>query len=184
LRQLVEKQGGKYTGIDVGQNREGTVGVLAPITGVPLPNGSFGMILCTEVLEHVSDTYGAFAELSRLCQPGGSIIITTPFAYPLHEEPHDFVRLTPNQIEECARRNDLDVVQLTTAGDELQVLATVWDNLWSRSSRRRAGGLRSAWNLLMRLPVNLLIAGLSPLMQPVLPRKYFLNILCILRKRS
>jgi SAM-dependent methyltransferase len=184
LRQRIESVGGKYIGIDVVQNRQGTVDVLAPITAVPLPDASFGVILCTEVLEHVADTSGAFSELGRLCQAGGTIIITTPFAYPLHEEPHDYVRLTPHQITQCAARNGLESVELTTAGDELQVLATVWCNLWSRSARPGGTVVRSAWNTLMRLPVNLLVAGMSPILHSVLPRKYFLSTFCILRKPS
>ena len=171
-------------GIDISQNRQGTVEVVAPITAVPLPDSSFGVILCTEVMEHVPDTYRAFSELSRLCQAGGTIILTTPFAYPLHEEPHDFVRLTPHQITLCAGLNHLEIVELTTAGDELQVLATVWCNLWSRTGRGRSSVLRTMWNTLMRLPVNLVVAGLSPMLHPVLPRKYFLSTLCILRKSS
>ena len=126
LRQTIESLGGSYVGVDVGQNRSGTVDVLAPITEVPLPDAIW-VILCTEVLEHVPDTSGAFSELGRLCQAGGTIIVTTPFAYPLHEEPHDYVRLTPHQITQCAARNGLETVELTTAGDELS-LATVWCN--------------------------------------------------------
>jgi SAM-dependent methyltransferase len=182
LRRMVESLGGKYTGIDVGQNLEGTVDVVADITDVPLPDGSFGLILCTEVLEHIPETSAAFAELSRLCKAGGAILVTTPFAYPLHEEPNDYVRLTPAMIRRCAARHGLEVAELTTAGDELQVGATVWCNLWSRAGAGKRGGLRSAWNLLMRFPVNLLVLGLSPLLHSALPRKYFLNTCCILRK--
>jgi SAM-dependent methyltransferase len=184
LRQQIESHGARYLGIDISQNRQGTVDVLAPITSVPLADSSFGVILCTEVLEHVPDTHQAFSELSRLCQPGGIIILTTPFAYPLHEEPHDYVRLTPHQITQCAERNGLGIIELTTAGDELQVLATVWCNLWSRSAAPSRSRIRSVWNTLMRLPVNLLVAGMSPVLHSVLPRKYFLSTLCILRKPS
>jgi SAM-dependent methyltransferase len=184
LRQQIESLGARYLGIDISQNRQGTVDVLAPITSVPLADSSFGVILCTEVLEHVPDTHQAFSELSRLCQPGGIIILTTPFAYPLHEEPHDFVRLTPYQITRCAGLNHLEIVELTTAGDELQVLATIWCNLWSRSAGGRRNKLRTLWNTLMRVPINLLVAGISPILQPILPRKYFLSTLCILRKAS
>jgi SAM-dependent methyltransferase len=179
---MVESGGGTYTGIDVAQNLEGTVEVVADITDVPLPDGSFGVILCTEVLEHIPDTSAAFAELSRLCKTGGAIILTTPFAYPLHEEPHDYVRLTPAMIRRCATRNGLEVVELTAAGDELQVAATVWCNLWSRAGRGKPSRLRSAWNLLMRAPVNLAVLGLSPLLGSVLPRKYFLSTCCVLQK--
>src|SRR6266508_1350835 len=99
---------------------------------MPLVEQAFDVLFCTEVLEHVSDTYTAIQELARLVKPGGAIIITTPFAYPLHEEPYDFVRLTPYQISECAVRNGLEVKELKTSGNEVEVLATVWSNMWFR----------------------------------------------------
>jgi SAM-dependent methyltransferase len=182
LRNVVENLGGNYTGVDVDQNVRGTVDVIADISCVPLPDNSFDVVLCTEVLEHIPDTSAAFVELRRLCRPGGVVILTTPFMYPLHEEPHDFVRLTPHMIRRCADASGLDPAELTIGGDELQVAATVWCNLWSRAG---AGSkLRSAWNLLVRLPVNLLVLGLSPLFHRVLPRKYFLTTCCVLLKRA
>ena len=183
LRPLIEGLGGIYTGVDVGQNLRGTVDVVADITRVPLPDNSFGVVLCTEVLEHIADTGAALTELKRLCRPGGAIILTTPFMYPLHEEPYDFVRLTPHMIRRCASEHGLEVAELTTEGDELQVAATVWCNLWSRRGGKPSRA-RSTWNLLMRLPLNLVVGGLSPLLHSHLPRKYFLTTCCILRKPS
>ncbi len=184
MRPLIAALGGRYTGIDTHQNAEGSVDLVADITNVPCPDGSFGVILCSEVLEHVSNTYGAVTELARLCRPEGAIIITTPFAYPLHEEPYDFVRLTPHQVRQYARANNLEVAHLSTSGNELQVAATVWCNLWSRVGRAPPGALRSLWNVAMRLPVNGVVYVLSPLVESLLPRKYFLNTLCVLVKRG
>jgi SAM-dependent methyltransferase len=181
-RALITGLGGRYTGIDARQNSQGNVDVLADIANVPLPDGSFDVIVCTEVLEHVPNTQAAFAELARLCRTNGAIIITTPFSYPLHEEPYDFVRLTPHQLKECARSNDLEVAHLSTSGNELEVIATVWCNLWSRAGRRSS--LRAAFNVLMRLPVNLSAYALTWLVGPLLPRKYFLSSLCVFVKRG
>jgi SAM-dependent methyltransferase len=182
LRGLLESLGARYTGIDVQQNFRGTVAVVADITSVPLPDAAFDVVVCTEVLEHVPDTAGAFAELARLCRPGGTVVVTTPFAYPLHEEPYDFVRLTPHQVRARATAAGFEVVELTCAGNELEVCATVWCNLWSRSRGARSGRMRAAWNALMRLPVNLVVGGLTPLVGSRLPRKYYLSTLAVLRR--
>jgi len=48
----------------------------------PLPDGSFDLILCIEVLEHVRDVETATRELGRLLAPGGHLILTTPCANP------------------------------------------------------------------------------------------------------
>jgi SAM-dependent methyltransferase len=182
LRGAIEALGGRYTGIDVQQNRRGTVEVIADITSVPLPPAAFDVVVCTEVLEHVPDTAAAFEELARLCRPGGTVVVTTPFAYPLHEEPYDFVRLTPYQVRARAAAAGFVVDELVCAGNELEVGATVWCNLWSRSQGVLPAPLRTGWNVLMRLPVNLLVAALTPLLGDRLPRKYYLSTLAVLRR--
>ena len=184
LRSLIEELGGSYTGIDIAQNSVGNVDVVADIESIPLPAESFDLLLCSEVLEHVSNTTAAFAELARLCKTGGSIVLTTPFTYPLHEEPQDFVRLTPYQVRRCARSSGLEVAHLSTSGNELEVVATVWDNLWTRTNLRLPSFLRLAWNAMMRLPLNGLMYAISPVVHPLLPRKYFLSTLCVLVKRG
>lgn len=42
------------------------------------PGRTFDLVLCTEVLEHVDDSEGARAALSRFVRPGGAVIVTVP----------------------------------------------------------------------------------------------------------
>lgn len=46
---------------------------------------SFGMILCSEVLEHVPDPERSLKTLHRILRPGGIAIVTTPQRYSLME---------------------------------------------------------------------------------------------------
>ena len=63
LRAQIERLGATYTGVDIEQNPQQTVEVVASITDLPFAESSFDTILCTEVLEHVSDSYAAFGAL-------------------------------------------------------------------------------------------------------------------------
>jgi SAM-dependent methyltransferase len=47
---------------------------------VPLPDSSFDLILCIEVLEHVADVEHTTRELGRLLAPNGYLVVTTPCA--------------------------------------------------------------------------------------------------------
>lgn len=61
---------------------------------LPFDDESFSIILCTEVLEHLSDPQKAIAEMWRVLQPGGKVILTTRFLFPLHDVPGDYFRYT------------------------------------------------------------------------------------------
>jgi SAM-dependent methyltransferase len=182
LRPLVEAKGARYVGVDVVQNAKQSIDVLAPIDKVPLPDAHFDAIICTEVLEHVPDVHAAFRELSRLLKPNGVLILTTPFCYPLHEEPYDFGRLTPYQVQKSAVDNGLNVVELTPAGNELEVIATAWCHLWTRSEWIKPRLVKKLWTVFMRLGMNIPVWILSRLAHGLMPAKYFLSILCVLRK--
>lgn len=61
---------------------------------LPFPDSSFEFILCTEVLEHLHTPHQAIAEMSRVLKPGGTLILTTRFVFPIHDAPHDYFRYT------------------------------------------------------------------------------------------
>lgn len=45
---------------------------------LPFPDGSFGTVLCTEVIEHIPDPSRALAEFQRVLRPGGVLIGSVP----------------------------------------------------------------------------------------------------------
>lgn len=48
------------------------------ITGLDYAENSFDLICAFDVLEHIEDDSRALKELSRVCRPGGSILLTVP----------------------------------------------------------------------------------------------------------
>jgi len=55
------------------------------VTHSDLPANAFGLVLCSEVLEHVASPELALKTLYRILQPGGIAIVTTPQHYSLME---------------------------------------------------------------------------------------------------
>jgi len=49
------------------------------ITDMDLPDGSFDLILCSHVLEHVPDDHAAISELRRVLADGGLALVLTPY---------------------------------------------------------------------------------------------------------
>lgn len=98
FRRLLETTGFKYHAIDTqaqpGVKLDAVCAIDEPLPTslIQLADAGFELVLCTEVLEHVLDWPSAWSNLHRLLAPGGRLIITCPFIYPLHEEPYDFWR--------------------------------------------------------------------------------------------
>ena len=51
------------------------------ITATELPEASFDLILCSEVIEHIPDSRAALASMHRLLRPGGRLVLSTPQRY-------------------------------------------------------------------------------------------------------
>jgi SAM-dependent methyltransferase len=48
-------------------------------------SGSFDLILCSEVIEHIEDSAAALAQIGRIIKPDGVLILSTPQKYSLLE---------------------------------------------------------------------------------------------------
>jgi SAM-dependent methyltransferase len=182
FRSLIQSCGAKYTGIDAIQNSKGTVDIVADISSIPLPSASFDAIVCTEVLEHISDPIAALRELSRLLKPKGKVIFSTPFAYPIHEAPYDFCRLTPFFLEYwLPKLGFAPPKEIEIGGNELEVIATVWGHIWMPDKHAKL------WQrvifALLRAAMNIVIIVALILFRPFLKQKYFLSMTCILEKQ-
>ncbi|MEM9481569.1 MAG: class I SAM-dependent methyltransferase [Verrucomicrobiota bacterium] len=139
FRGVFEEAGLKYVGLDVEQNPEGSVEFVCGIDkGIPdelISSGPFDLILCTEVLEHVAFWDVAFENFKTLLAKGGTILITCPFFYQLHEEPFDFWRPTAHCLETYAARFGFDV-QTRQLGDTWDVLGTALGNCRCQPRKR------------------------------------------------
>ena len=79
----------------------------ADAVGLPFADGAFDRIVVSEVLEHIPDDSGAFAELFRVLRPGGTMAVTVPRWFPelvcwllsdrYHERPGGHVRIYGQQ---------------------------------------------------------------------------------------
>lgn len=57
---------------------------------IPVPDGSFDAIVCTEVLEHVPEPIAVVREFGRIVGLGGRLILTAPLGSGIHQEPYHF----------------------------------------------------------------------------------------------
>lgn len=89
---------------------------------LPFGDGTIDAIVCTEVFEHLVDPPAAARELVRVLKPGGRLILTTRFCFPLHDRPADFWRFTSYTLERLFAPLDPVVLPQHTAYQTLLVL--------------------------------------------------------------
>jgi len=85
------------------------------ITAMTFDSSSFDCVLCSEVLEHVSDDMQAISELRRVLRPGGVLVVTVPFQKRYWAEDDEFVghvrRYDPGELEQKLQAGGFDRIQ-------------------------------------------------------------------------
>jgi SAM-dependent methyltransferase len=66
----------------------------------PFQTQSLSLIICQEVLEHVSRPDLAIAEFSRILKPGGTLLLQLPFIIGYHPGPKDYWRFSTEAYAE------------------------------------------------------------------------------------
>ncbi len=58
---------------------QSSLGVVAPASALPFQTDAFGLVLCSEVLEHLEDDGAAVSEIARVLSDDGRAVITVPY---------------------------------------------------------------------------------------------------------
>lgn len=84
---------GAYLGVDMLPG-DG-VDLVARADHLPFPEGAFGCVVSTEMLEHDPYPWLSIKEMARVLAPGGYLILTARgIGFPLHAYPDDYWRFT------------------------------------------------------------------------------------------
>jgi SAM-dependent methyltransferase len=92
-----------YVGVDPVDNPRAEL--RGAIEDLPVPDASFDIVLCNQVLEHCNDPVKAVTELRRVTAPGGRVLVTTHGVMPYHPSPTDYWRWTHAGLEKLFVEN-------------------------------------------------------------------------------
>ena len=90
-----------WTGLDMqpGPNVDRVLDLVNQAFSLPAEmKGAYHTVVCAEVLEHVTRPSYALHSIEQMLAPGGKLIITVPFAFPIHNFPDDYWRYTPSGL--------------------------------------------------------------------------------------
>jgi predicted O-linked N-acetylglucosamine transferase (SPINDLY family)/glycosyltransferase involved in cell wall biosynthesis/SAM-dependent methyltransferase len=102
----------------------GNIDYVSDILAIPVPDASFDVILCTEVLEHVPEPIKVLAEIARILRPGGRAFVTAPLGSHLHQLPfHFYGGYTPEWYKRFGAACGLNPIEITPNGGFFKHLA-------------------------------------------------------------
>jgi SAM-dependent methyltransferase len=130
---------------------------------LPIRNDSIDTIVLTDVLEHLPKPTQALDEVVRALRPGGKILISVPFLYPLHNVPYDFQRWTTYGLGQMVKSLNVKIVEHKHSGQPVETAVALTNIALSKLAldmltRRNPIGFIVLVLALIAIPVLNLIA--------------------------
>ena len=108
--------------------------ILGDICTHSLTPEEFDVVVISEVLEHLHSPHLALDNIRAALRPGGRLILSTPFALPIHEAPHDYYRYTRYGLAFLLR--EFSEVVITARNSYFEAIDVLWLRLIQSESRR------------------------------------------------
>lgn len=96
---------------------------------LPFADASFDTVLCTELVVDLPDPERTIAEFARVLAPGGTVIVTAAFVYPVHDR-NDYFRFSPDGMGVIMRRHGLGVERVVPTSGTAVTLAVMTNLYW------------------------------------------------------
>jgi SAM-dependent methyltransferase len=125
----------EYVGVDVVDNPAAEL--RGSVESLPVEDGSFDIVLCTQVLEHCDDPAQAVRELRRVTAPGGRVLASTHGVQWYHPSPVDYWRWTHEGLRRLFETNaDWGELEVEPSGGTAACLAMLFGAYTERGLRR------------------------------------------------
>ena len=170
-----------YVGVDIGNPAADIEG---SVEALPVDDGSFDLVLCTQVLEHVEDPALAVRELHRVTAPGGRVLASTHGVQVYHPSPADYWRWTHAGLERLLTQSaDWSAVAVTPVGGAatcLAAMSAVYADLLFRKAHLTPLSRGAVWTL---NSFGALVDRAIPSLRAPIPGSLFLNFHVVADKR-
>ena len=119
------------------------VRIIGDAQALGIRDAAVDVVLCTEVLEHLPEPQKAIDEMFRVLAPGGRLLLTTRFLFPIHDAPHDYFRYTKYGLRHLLRR--FEILELQEETDSVGTLAVLLQRIGMQAETLGWTPLRALW---------------------------------------
>jgi len=197
-----------YVGVEHEATYAATNAAAAPVKAdvlydgnrLPFDDESFDTVLSVQVLEHTPRPRQLVSEMARVLRKDGILILTAPFSFRLHEEPHDYFRYTPHGLRSLCEDAGLEVEAVEPRGSlwsvvghkvnsylGLQVaqIGSLAQNMGKLSHEQTTATGARLWTLPVVAPAMVGVAFWARVLDRLLPdRTEMLGLLVIARRKA
>jgi SAM-dependent methyltransferase len=117
----------RYVGVDLGVGdvewNYSRLDAVADLTSLPFAAGSFDACTNIVTLEHVREPGCVLAEIERVLQPGGRLLLVVPHEWEVHQSPNDYFRYTRHGVKYLLEEAGFADFEIEPAGGYFRLLA-------------------------------------------------------------
>ncbi len=88
----------------------------------PFENETFNSVIFTQVLEHIFNPDEFLSEVNRVLKKDGCILLTAPFIWDEHEQPHDYARYSSFGLKHILLKHGFKIVESYKTLEDIRVI--------------------------------------------------------------
>jgi len=123
------------------------MGLVTDLTELALKDGTVDAIINVQVLEHVCEPQRLVSEFARALKSGGTLYLTCPQGWGVHEAPYDFYRFTNFALADIFAKSGLDVISIEPMGGYFNLLGKLISRLPYQFDRPKGLAGRALYRL-------------------------------------
>lgn len=90
----------------------GALDFVCDLGDLPMSDATYDLVICNQVLEHLTEPLVVPRELRRVVKPGCQVWLSAPLFYEEHEQPYDFHRYTQFAWRWMAEATEMEIISL------------------------------------------------------------------------
>lgn len=133
---------------------------------MPFESKAFDSILSNQVFEHVFNPNSFLIEINRILKIEGKLLITVPFIWDEHEQPHDYARYSSFGLKHILNKHGFELIEHRKSNNGIEAIFQLLNGYIYKVTMTKNGYLNLLITLVLMAPIN--ITGL--ILSKILPK--------------